>query len=165
MTNNQHVSDVALQNLLAEHADALIKGIRERRHLLQKYRLAPDSYAEELMATAEQVLDAMPHVSPSDVFMARLYEELVGTPATPFWERWAKRQIERLPNLQVPNLQGLPVEVPALTGLRHLSPRVQLAAAGLGGVLLVIAARAMLESNGDHEAHNDAQIVTDIRTA
>jgi hypothetical protein len=165
MTNNQNLNVVALQNLLAEHADALINGIRDRQHLLRKYQFSQHSYPDELMATAEQVFDAMPHVEPSDLFVAQLYQELVGMPATPFWGRWARRQMGRLPNWQVPSLNDLPVDVPNIPGFRQLPPRMQLAAAGLGGFLLVIAARAVLEGNGDAENHEETQLAADARTA
>lgn len=165
---NQTQNDVTLQDLLAEHADALLGNQLKRDVLLAKYQLAPDSYAARLMDTAEQLYEAMPQTEPSPAFVAQLYEELVGTPQDNFWGRWARRQIERLPALRMPVLQHLPaVDVPGIQEFRQLPPRMQIAAAGLGGFLLMMAARAVLDNNEAVE-HDDASLAdfnTTSRTA
>lgn len=166
MNKKQSHSDVTLQNILAEHVEALVTGRLSRAKLLAKYNLAPDSYEARLLEIAERLNEAVPLVRPRDEFVAHLYEELVGVRARSPWERWARRQMDRLPNLTVPNLHSLPMDVGNLSSLRQLPPHMQLAA-GLGGLtLLVIAARAVLENTNDEATTNSlAEIVTTIRSA
>lgn len=140
------MSNLSIVNLLSEHLDALIGGTLEREKLLAKYNIARNNPIVELMDIAERLEASMSTVKPSEQFVAELYDELVGPSSTTFWGRWARHQMDRLPNL--------PVDVQPLERWRQLPFRVQLAAAGLGGLtLFIIAARRTVHKHDiDEEA-------------
>ena len=127
-----------LQDLLEEHAQSLIRGTLNRDKLLAKYKIAPDNPIVQLLDIAERLDATMTTVRPSEKFMEDLYQELVGPSSTTVWGRWARKQIDRLPHIGV--------DVQPIEKWRQLPFRVQLAAAGLGGLtLFIIAARRAVE--------------------
>jgi hypothetical protein len=152
MTDQYSPSEVTIQNLLDEHAQALINGTLNRGQLLKKYNIAPDCWVVDLLETAERLHLAMPVVQPSSQFVNHLYRELVGTGNRRLLPRWARYNVrlERLPTLNLPtlpNLSHLPAEV---SNWREWPRSMQLAAAGLGGLtLFIIAARAMRDPSAE----------------
>jgi hypothetical protein len=146
------MSEIALQNLLAEHAESLFSGSVDRAALLAKYHFAPNSQAADLLDLAERLYYAMPIVKPADRFIWNLYEELVGVRPESPWGRWARHQMERFPILpaNLPNLPNvpLPVNVNDLPHFRQLPRGMQLAAYGLGGLTLIWFASRSLRENG-----------------
>jgi hypothetical protein len=111
-SNTQY--DILLQNLLADHADGLLKGVVSTTALLTRYGLTGDLYIKNLIHIAEQIQIAMPEVEPSEAFVAALYAQLVGAHDHNMFDRLVAWRIERL---------------------RHLPAHMQLAA-GLGGLTL-----------------------------
>jgi hypothetical protein len=121
--------DVLLQNLLADHVEALLGGVPDRNTLLARYGLVRDPWANALLTLAEDIQAALRPVNPSNAFVAALYNRLVGLPELTL--------LERLMLLR-------------LAGLRHMPRRMQWAA-GIGGLTLTagvfwIAARGRLAS-------------------
>lgn len=108
-SNSQY--EILLQNLLADHADGLLKGVVSTTALLTRYGLTGDLYVKNLIHIAEQIQLAMPEVEPSDAFVAALYAQLVGEHDHNMFDRLVAWRLERL---------------------RHLSPHMQL----LGGLTL-----------------------------
>ncbi len=108
-SNNQY--EIILQNLLADHADGLLKGVVSTTALLTRYGLTGDLYVKNLIHIAEQIQLAMPEVEPSEAFVAALYAQLVGEHDHNMFDRLMAWRIERL---------------------RHLPPHMQL----LGGLTL-----------------------------
>ncbi len=108
-SNSQY--EILLQNLLADHADGLLKGVVSTTALLTRYGLTGDLYVKNLIHIAEQIQLAMPEVEPSDAFVAALYAQLVGEHDHNMFDRLVAWRLERL---------------------RHLPPHMQL----LGGLTL-----------------------------
>ncbi len=150
------MDEMKLQDLLEEHAQSLIRGTLNRDKLLAKYKIAPDNPIIQLLDIAERLDATMTSIRPSEQFIEDLYNELVGPSATTIWGRWARRQIDRLPNLGV--------DVQPIERWRQLPFRVQLAAAGLGGLtLLIIAARRAVGE--EMEAEEARDILPESNTA
>jgi|GEM_PF-1280386 len=100
----------ALQDLLMAHADALVSGAADREALLSPYGEETLAEASELLALAERIQHAMSEVSPSEQFVQQLGNQLATAPTVvPSRSLWGR--------------------------VRHLPPRVQLAA-GIGGATL-----------------------------
>lgn len=152
------MNQLKLQDLLEEHAQSVLKGTLNRDKLLAKYKIAPDNPIVQLLDIAERLDATMTSVRPSEQFMEDLYNELVGPSSTTVWGRWARRQIvERLPNIGV--------EVQPIERWRQLPFRVQLAAAGLGGLtLFIIAARRAVEGE-DMDVDEALDILPESSTA
>lgn len=108
-SNSQY--EIILQNLLADHADGLLKGVVSTTALLTRYGLTGDLYIKNLIHIAEQIQLAMPEVEPSEAFVAALYAQLVGEHDHNMFDRLMAWRLERL---------------------RHLPPHMQL----LGGLTL-----------------------------
>ncbi len=108
-SNSQY--EILLQNLLADHADGLLKGVVSTTALLTRYGLTGDLYVKNLIYIAEQIQLALPEVEPSDAFVAALYAQLVGEHDHNMFDRLVAWRLERL---------------------RHLPPHMQL----LGGLTL-----------------------------
>lgn len=95
-----------LAELVDAHAEALARGTPGLDALLARYDQATAAEARDLFALAERVSQALAPVHPDERFARTLYEQLrvADAPAVSLVER-----------------------------LRHLPPRTQLAAAGIGG--------------------------------
>jgi hypothetical protein len=159
-----NVNEVQIQNLLAEHAEALLAGTADLDVLLASYGIPRDSRAAQLLLIAERIYAAMPEVKPSPEFVQQLYEELIGSVNTTLLERLRHLQIDfrqlqldlqtlglTLPNLQnwqlnLPNLQqwqqvlpNLPIDRP-IDRFRHMPRHYQLVAGlTLAGVVWIAA--------------------------
>ena len=100
----------ALQELLMAHADALVSGAPDRQAVLAAYDEETRAQAAELLALAERIQDTMSEVAPSEQFVRQLGAQLATAPTVvPSRSLWGR--------------------------VRHLPPRVQLAA-GIGGATL-----------------------------
>ena len=100
----------ALQELLMRHADALVSGAEDREALLSAYDDETRAEAAELLALAERIQHTMTEVAPSEQFVRQLAVQLATAPTVvPSRSLWGR--------------------------VRHLPPRVQLAA-GIGGATL-----------------------------
>lgn len=95
-----------LAELVDAHAEALARGTPGLDALLARYDQATAAEVRDLFALAERVSQALAPVHPDERFARTLYEQLrvAEAPAVSLVER-----------------------------LRHLPPRTQLAAAGIGG--------------------------------
>lgn len=95
-----------LAELVDAHAEALARGTPGLDALLARYDQATAAEVRDLFALAERVSQALAPVHPDERFARTLYEQLrvADAPAVSLVER-----------------------------LRHLPPRTQLAAAGIGG--------------------------------
>lgn len=74
------LNEVRLQNFLSDYTDAVLKDSSDPALLLQKYGIGAEDAPEinELMKIVARIRAAMPHVSPSDAFVAALYSQLTG---------------------------------------------------------------------------------------
>jgi len=95
----------SLIDLVDAHATALVQGTPAADRLLAQYDRGTVSQASDLLALAERVNQALPPVKPDERFVRALYDELCTA---------------NMPSLTL------------VERIRHL-PRVQLAAAGIGG--------------------------------
>ncbi|MBN1678821.1 MAG: hypothetical protein JW966_00920 [Anaerolineae bacterium] len=102
-----------LQDFLIAHADALATDTLNLDYLLEQYGDIALSQVEDLLALAERISKTLLPVVPSHEFVEELRRQLdnqTSLISPPWWER-----------------------------IRQLSPRVQLAAVGIGGATLTAA--------------------------
>lgn len=139
------LSDVQIQNLLAEHAEAVIAGKADLEALLAAHGIPADSRIAQLLFLAERLYVAMPEVRPSPEFVQSLYVELVGSGNITLLDRLRQIQTElqamglSLPSLQqlqamglgLPNLQQLQTRLPHLQDLQEFLANRQLQRANL----------------------------------
>lgn len=77
--SHKPISEVRLQNLLAEHADDLVQGRVDLEALLQRHQIDYEQEdVQHLLQLARQIFEAMPDVSPSEAFVTALYARLMG---------------------------------------------------------------------------------------
>ncbi len=144
MSQNSYLSDVSIQNILDEHAQALTNGTLNRKALLQKYGVSAEHNVVKLLDIAEQTYNAYQKRQPNPEFVNHLYRELIGESSRPFWARFGRHN--RLADQKLPNLPNL--NQVDLTRWKELPPAMQLAA-GIGGLTLMwIAARAVRDTIG-----------------
>lgn len=120
-----NLNEVQMQNLLAEHIEALIAGKADAEALLANYALPLESRAGQLLLLAERLFVGMPEIKPSSEFVARLHDELVGaSPLTILARlRQIQSEIQGL-GLGLGALQGL--QLPNLASLQEIIPNLQL---------------------------------------
>lgn len=164
---NKSSNDNRIENLLSDHAAAIIDGTANIDLLLEKYGLPKDTPEAMLMVLAERIYDALPHVEPSPEFVKSLYHDLVGSAEINLreWIRQLQFDNIKLDNLKLENLrldginlnhtlerlrQMQLVQLDRLPNLRQIPRRTQIQlAAGLtlAGVVYV-ASRVRREGGG-----------------
>ncbi len=128
------LSEVMIQNILAEHADGLLNQSGNLATILNRHNLSLDSPLARLMSLAEYLYHALPHVKPSDEFVESLYRQLIEADERTlrdwlrFWrpdlatlERIWQHQIERLstnlPQRQIDRIRQIPLHMQLAAGI------------------------------------------------
>jgi hypothetical protein len=91
-TANGHNLESALEQLLAEQADALISGLEDFDLQLERYDIpaAHTAEANSLLQLGSLLHQTLEPISPSDDFIERLKGELVGGQPVTLMVRWRK---------------------------------------------------------------------------
>lgn len=115
------MNEVQKQNLLAEHADALLRGPRQLKEFLARCGITHEEPLGQLMILAERLYAAMPWVEPSPDFVHQLYLELVGTSDSSVREWWRLPQLERFTlntaQQQLDRIRQMPLPVQLAAGI------------------------------------------------
>jgi hypothetical protein len=111
--------DPRIAEFLSDHAD----GVAPLATLLQQYNLSHQAIGD-LVRIADRLRQTLVAIAPTDAFVEQLYQELVQQKYLNNRNWWAR----------VP--AAMPMKMPALLDLQHMSNRSRIAA-GIGGITLV----------------------------